>query len=166
MKLYERIKYLRKNILKLNQEEFSKNIGISRSNVTNIEVGRINVTDRVISDICVAYNVNEDWLINGSGEIFNPSSDDIIDELSKEYHFTSFENNFLRSYLNLDIKKREAVSEFLINIIQTSNLTIESKGINFDGNYIDKELAAYKIELEAEKKGKTLSVLDEKKETS
>ncbi|EHI98007.1 helix-turn-helix domain protein [Clostridium sp. DL-VIII] len=94
MEVYERLKDLRKNVLKLNQEEFSKNIGLSRSNIANIEVGRINLTDRVISDICKEFNVNENWLRTGDGDMFNASfkSDDsfiknvftVLEQLSNE----------------------------------------------------------------------------------
>lgn len=59
---------MRTEILKLNQEDFGNNIGMSRSNVANIEVGRIKLTDRNIRDICDKYNVNEDWIRTGAGE--------------------------------------------------------------------------------------------------
>lgn len=63
--MYERIKYLRKNFLQLSQEEFALKLKISRGNLSNIEINRVNITDRVISDICREFNVNEDWLRNG-----------------------------------------------------------------------------------------------------
>lgn len=66
---YERIKYLRKEILHETQERFAKTIKISRSNLASIEIGRITATERVISDICEKFNVNENWLRNGTGEI-------------------------------------------------------------------------------------------------
>ncbi len=66
-KINERIRYLRKDILKLTQEQFSNSIKISRSNLGSIEIGRISVTDRVISDICEGYHVNEVWLRTGEG---------------------------------------------------------------------------------------------------
>ena len=69
MNINERIKYLRKNILDLTQQEFSEALNISRSNLGNIEIGRISVTDRVISDICSKFHINEEWLRTGEGEI-------------------------------------------------------------------------------------------------
>lgn len=69
MENYERIRYLRKNILNLTQDEFAKPI-CSRSNLGNIESGRIAVTDRTILDICREYNVSETWLRTGEGEMF------------------------------------------------------------------------------------------------
>ena len=65
MTIGERIKYLRKEKLQLTQEEFSSNIKISRSNLGSIETNRVTATDRVISDICERWLVNEYWLRNG-----------------------------------------------------------------------------------------------------
>lgn len=67
MKTNERIRHLRKDVLHMNQKDFGKEIKLSGSNVGNIEVGRVGITERVIEDICSAFNVNEDWLLNGTG---------------------------------------------------------------------------------------------------
>lgn len=67
MTINERIKYLRKKILHLTQEELAPQIKMSRSNLGAIEIGRIVVTDRVKDDICSAFNVNKNWLESGDG---------------------------------------------------------------------------------------------------
>ena len=64
-----RVKNLRK-ILGLTQEEFGKKINIGRSNLSSIESGRTNLSNRVVSDICEKFKVNEDWLRHGKGETF------------------------------------------------------------------------------------------------
>lgn len=69
-KIYERIRELRKYELGLTQQEFSERINISRSNLGNIEVGKVEATDRLISDICREFDVNEEWLRTGEGEPF------------------------------------------------------------------------------------------------
>lgn len=66
----ERIKHLRKDVLKMTQEDFASKINLSRSNFGNIEVGRIAATDRVISDIAKAFGISETWLRDGVGEMF------------------------------------------------------------------------------------------------
>lgn len=68
--MHDRIKYLRKELLHLTQEEFANSLKISRSNLGSIEIGRVNLTDRIISDICEKFNVSEDWLRTGKGEVF------------------------------------------------------------------------------------------------
>ncbi len=75
MEIYERLKYLRKEILNLTQEEFSQKLLITRGNLASIEVGRISLTDRNIQVICTTYNVNENWLRTGEGEPFNELSE-------------------------------------------------------------------------------------------
>lgn len=75
MEIYERIKYLRKDILNMNQEEFSDRLKISRGNLSNIEINRVNTTDRVISDICREFDINEKWLRTGEGEMHEQLTD-------------------------------------------------------------------------------------------
>lgn len=88
MEIHERIRYLRKDILKLTQQEFSDSLKISRSNMGNIEIGRIAVTDRVICDICEKFNINEEWLRTGNGSMYI--------ELSKEEYISTFIGNILK----------------------------------------------------------------------
>ena len=65
----ERIKKLRKH-LDLTQQEFADRIGVKRGAIANYEIARNEPTDSVISLICREFNVNEEWLRNGTGEMF------------------------------------------------------------------------------------------------
>ena len=65
----DRIKKIRKE-LDLTQQEFADRIGIARGNVGAYEVGKNAPSDAVISLICREFNVNEEWLRNGTGEMF------------------------------------------------------------------------------------------------
>jgi len=86
----ERIRYLRKEHLKIKSaEDFGKKIGISGSNVGNIETGRVNATDRVITDICDCFSVNENWLRDGG------SDDDIFIELSENEEIAKYTQSLL-----------------------------------------------------------------------
>lgn len=76
----ERIKELRK-LLKVTQSEFSAKIGLSRNFIAQVEIGTKIPSDRTISDICREFNVNEEWIRNGTGEMFQPISKN--DEISK-----------------------------------------------------------------------------------
>ena len=71
----ERIKELRSR-LGLTQEEFSSKIGLSRNFIAQIETGTKKPSDRTIFDICEKFNVKEDWLRNGNGEMFVELSKD------------------------------------------------------------------------------------------
>ncbi len=72
MDINNRIRYLRKEVLKLTQQTFSEKINISRSNLGNIETGEVAATDRVLATICKEFGVNSDWLKYGEGEMFTP----------------------------------------------------------------------------------------------
>lgn len=65
----DRIKELRKT-LGLTQQEFADKIGTARGNISAYEVAKNAPSDAVISLICTKFNVNEEWLRNGNGEMF------------------------------------------------------------------------------------------------
>ena len=69
----DRICKLRKT-LDITQADFAAAINISRSNLSNIEGNRFNITDRFLADVCRVYNVNQEWLMTGTGEMFRDTS--------------------------------------------------------------------------------------------
>lgn len=62
----ERLKEVRK-MLKLNQEQFAKEIGVSRAHISNMENGNDNPSSALIKLICMKFNIEEEWLANGVG---------------------------------------------------------------------------------------------------
>lgn len=65
----DRLKLLRKE-LRITQQELADRVGISRGNIAAYEVGKNSPSDAVISLICREFNVNEEWLRTGAGEMF------------------------------------------------------------------------------------------------
>lgn len=74
----DRIKKIRKE-LDLTQQEFADKIGIKRNSLANYETGRNTPMDAIVTSICREFNVNEEWLRTGKGEMFNEL--DIEDQL-------------------------------------------------------------------------------------
>ena len=73
MEMFERVRQLRKEELHLSQEEFGKQLGVSRSVIANIELNvlaRPEQKDPLILLICKTFNVNEKWLRSGEGEMY------------------------------------------------------------------------------------------------
>ncbi|AWZ50054.1 XRE family transcriptional regulator (plasmid) [Clostridiaceae bacterium 14S0207] len=64
-----RLKQLRKK-LNLTQEQLGNKLCVSRSNIGNIEVGNVTLSERNTKDICELFNVNKNWLLHGDGEMF------------------------------------------------------------------------------------------------
>lgn len=76
----ERIARVRKHA-GLTQEEFGARIGnLSRNYIWMIEKGDRTPSDRTISDICREFNIDEDWLRTGKGNMLLQRSRD--EELS------------------------------------------------------------------------------------
>lgn len=69
----DRIKKLRK-ALGLTQKEFGERLGVKPNTIGTYEIGRNEPIDAVVSLICQTFHVNEDWLKNGTGEMFLPKS--------------------------------------------------------------------------------------------
>lgn len=60
------------NNKKMTQEEFGKRIGAARNTIANYETGNRTPSNAVITSICREFNVNENWLRTGEGEMFLP----------------------------------------------------------------------------------------------
>lgn len=83
----ERLKKLRRT-LGLTQQEFADRISIKRNTLANYEVGRNEPLDAVISLICREFNVNENWLRTGEGDMYMP--------LTRSQEITAFVGKFLK----------------------------------------------------------------------
>ena len=77
----DRIKQVQKES-GLNQEDFAKKIGISKSSVQKLQSGENNPSEQTIRMICSEFNVNRTWLETGEGEPYSIEAvDSVIDML-------------------------------------------------------------------------------------
>ena len=73
MEVYERIKELRKNTLKMSQAAFGERLGVNRDVINNIENNRLSRPEQKLSLyklICSEFNISEKWLLDGTGEMY------------------------------------------------------------------------------------------------
>lgn len=66
----ERLKEVRKSI-GLTLEKFGNRIGVGKTAISKLEHDQCSITDQMRKSICREYNVNEEWLVNGTGEMFS-----------------------------------------------------------------------------------------------
>lgn len=66
-----RILQLRKT-LKLTQQAFADDLGISQRHVSQIENGTREASRQLLMHMCLRYNTSEFWLTTGKGEMFIP----------------------------------------------------------------------------------------------
>ena len=76
----DRIHSLRKG-LGISQGEFGSKIGIKKSSVSSMEKNKSNPSTQTIKLICVEFNVNYDWLVNGVGDIFIKNNNSIHERI-------------------------------------------------------------------------------------
>lgn len=96
----DRIRQLRKD-LGLNQTDFGDKIGVKQGSIAAYENGLRTPIDAVITSICREFGVNEEWLRNGTGEMYV--------KLSKDQELAAFvaqvyredENSFKRRLVSV-----------------------------------------------------------------
>lgn len=79
----DRIKLAREKLGK-SGAAFAAEVGLSRGALSNIERNVNGVSDRTLRVICSTYGVRQDWLENGSGEMFENETDVLLERLGKE----------------------------------------------------------------------------------
>ena len=77
----DRIKTLRQYFA-LTQEQFAKKIGRTKAYISNIENGHAGMSTMTVSSICSAFSVREEWLRDGTGEMFLPEQE--VEQVTKD----------------------------------------------------------------------------------
>ena len=115
----ERLKKLRKT-LDLTQQEFADRIGSKRNTIAKYETDTNVPSAAVISLICREFNVNENWLRTGEGDMFMEMSRDeqiekfIGDLLHGEED--SFKRRLISGLAALDENGWKVLEDFLDSI--------------------------------------------------
>lgn len=107
---------------KLTQEQFAKKVKISTNYVTLIETGRKNPGDRLISDICREFNINEEWLRTGTGEMYDLPEDEtaaiVSDLLEEDNPFYDIIKGIMKTYQGLDEKSQKILLDFSEELLE------------------------------------------------
>ena len=129
-----RIRKIRK-VLDLTQTEFAKKIGMTQNTLTGYERGRINPSNSVINNICKTFNINEEWLRTGEGEMFikisrdKKISDFIDNALSQES--SSFRRRFIAVLSALDDSDWEVLEKMALELAKNHDPEIATEGKSY-----------------------------------
>lgn len=115
----ERLKKLRKT-LDMTQQEFADKIGIKRNSLANYETGRNTPIDAIVVSICREFNVNEEWLRTGKGEMFiqlsrNEEIAEFVGQLMSDED-DSFKKRLISGLAALDENGWKVLEDFLDSI--------------------------------------------------
>ena len=112
----DRIRKIRRE-LDLTQQEFADRLGIKRGAIANYEIGRNEPVDSIISLICREFKVNEEWLRNGTGEMFIPDVGNELEALARKYDLSNADQVLIEKYVNLKAGSREMIINFMIDVV-------------------------------------------------
>ena len=118
MTLGERIKNLRKE-LDLTQQKLADRLGVKQNTIALIESGKRNTSDQLLFSVCREFNVSEEWLRNGEGEMFVPKPETTIDEIVREYGLDDLDRQIIKEFIELSDQDRAAVKAYIQSIIST-----------------------------------------------
>ncbi len=119
-----RIELIRQN-LGYSQDKFGEILGVTRSSVCAWEAGRRNISDSIIKSICREFDINEEWLRTGNGEMKLISSED--DEVMKyvglllkdrEDFVAQKIKRFIIGYEKLDAEDRKVVEKLMRQVFE------------------------------------------------
>lgn len=112
---YERLRELRKHF-KMSQTEFAEKLGVTRSIISNLELGVVEIKDHMFKLIAATFNANEAWLRDGTGEMFVQTPKTLLDDLKTQYSLDNMDVAILEGYLSLNSNERNAVKKYIMNI--------------------------------------------------
>lgn len=118
----KRVKNIRKT-LGLTLENFGKRVGVTKQTISRIENGINNLTEQMILAISREFNVNEEWLRNGTGEMFNEPKDELANILSNiiensESGFYQMILQLAHAYAELSPESQLVVDEYTKKLLE------------------------------------------------
>ena len=85
-----------------------------------MENGKRDVTDKTVKIICMEFNVNEEWLRTGEGEMFAETDDTVLAELAAEYHLEGERFDLIRNFLMLTDEQQDAIARAMLIVAEAN----------------------------------------------
>lgn len=120
-KIQPRIKTLRQT-LGMSQTDFGRKIGVTRSVLSNLDLGITTLQDPLLSLVCSVFNVRREWLESGEGEMFEPQDAeapfyDAMGIITNDEP-DSFRKRFVIALAELDDAGLDAMEQFIRSLIR------------------------------------------------
>lgn len=118
-----RIRDVRKSI-PLNQDDFAKKLGLTKNYISLVETGQRNLSEQSIKVLCAEFNINEEWLRSGEGEMHDIPVDDLAlvvsDLIEKSDPVYDIIVDILKTYRKLDDKSKSVIQSFILQVADTA----------------------------------------------
>jgi len=92
--LEQRVKYVRKNLLDMTQEEFANLLGVTRDVVSRYETGKTRLPAKQALKIIKHAHISADWLLSGEGDVPTPGKQNsVLPGNNIDYRIDKLERN-------------------------------------------------------------------------
>lgn len=101
------------------QKDLAVKCGLSKNYISMIVTNQYVPSGRVIEQICEELQLNKEWLVNGTGEMYQPSPQvqeiaDLIDTLL-DWEPSEFRTKFIKQLASLPLEHWHLIEEFIDN---------------------------------------------------
>lgn len=122
MTIAERFKHVRKAV-GYTQQRMADTLGLKQNTIATYEMGRSELSDRTIKDVCQIFNVNEQWLRTGEGEMFNTLSRDeevakFFGEMLMPAEGDDFKRRFISALARLNPEQWKMIEDVAIALTE------------------------------------------------
>lgn len=96
------------NSSNLKQNEFANRIGVSQAYISKLfkEESDKTPSDRILKLVCSEFNVDENWLRTGNGNMFVEAKEISLDDYARKNGISEYETDIMKLYMSLDKNTR------------------------------------------------------------
>ena len=146
----ERVKEVRSSA-GLTLEKFGERIGLKKAGLSQIETGRNGLTDQVARAIAREFNVSEEWLKTGEGEMRTATVSGAAAEIAARLGLGPWATQALERFIALGPEEQRAFLETLEKLLGPAGADREPT--------TDEKVESYRAELEAQESFEKSSAL-------
>ena len=103
-----RVRGLRK-ALGLTQRQFGERLGVNRSTIANLELGRSIPRIPLLRLMCEMFGVSEDWLLRGEGPMLLQKGSYYFRALERDYALSEEDRRLILRYLAMPAEERRGI---------------------------------------------------------
>ncbi|MBR3624003.1 MAG: helix-turn-helix transcriptional regulator [Selenomonadaceae bacterium] len=135
MSINGRLKLLRKD-QGLNQGEFGTRIGLKQGAISKMEQEGNAVIDQNIRLICDTFNVNENWLRTGEGDMYAETNETVLTQLAAQYHLEGERLELIRNFLLLTDEQQETIVRAACIVAEANKKAMETTNAESAANIL------------------------------
>ena len=96
-----------RSVLGLTQKKMADALGLKTHSYSNIEQGILAVHERHAKMLRLTFNVNEEWLLTGNGEMFLDRLSILRKSLHTEWDLTDSDTDFIVQFISASAAERD-----------------------------------------------------------